>query len=92
MKIKFFGISGDSKLCTEIEQIVDRSEVSILDTSFVEKGEISHMGLVDIEELFEKYPNKKIIPTHMHDKTRDIAFTKKSENFIVLDDGDNFEF
>ena len=71
---------------------MDKSNVSILDTSFIEKGLVSHMGLVDIDELFAKYKDKKIIPTHMHDNTKEESIKKKNDNFIVLNDGDIFEF
>ena len=68
------------------------SDVSILDTSFIEKGEISHMGLVDMEELQEKYPNKIIIPTHMHDDTKEVALKLRTDKFVVLNDGDEYNF
>lgn len=86
------GLSGDSKLCTEIEEIVEKSDVSILDASFIEKGEKAHMGLEDMKELLQKYPEKKIIPTHMHDETKAKALKMASERFIVLNDGDCLEF
>lgn len=89
---KIVGLSGDSKLCSEVEQIVEKSGVAVLDASFIEKGEISHMGLVDMEELFEQYPNKKIIPTHMHDETKKMARKIDNPNFIVLNDGEEFKF
>ncbi|MBR2290149.1 MAG: hypothetical protein IJ867_06125 [Clostridia bacterium] len=70
---------------------MEKSDASILDTSFIEKGEVAHMGLVDIDELLEKYPDKKIIPTHMHDDTKAVAISRKKETFIVLNDGNILE-
>lgn len=85
------GISGDSKQCTSIEQIVEKSDISILDISFIEGGKNAHMSIPDLEELFQKYPYKKIIPTHMHDDTK-MAIKKLSiEGLIVLEDGDYYE-
>lgn len=71
---------------------MEKSDISILDTSFIEKGEVAHMGLVDIEELLKKYPNRKIIPTHMHDNTKEIALNMSNDNFILLNDGESYEF
>ena len=89
---KVLGLSGDSKICDGIEKIVSSSDVSVLDMSYVEKGVIAHMGLPDIEELMEKYKDKKIIPTHMHDDTRQTAKVKNLENLVILEDGEEFEF
>ena len=50
------------------------------------------MGLVDMEYLLEKYKDKKIIPTHMHDETKETAKNISNENFVLLNDGDEFEF
>ena len=66
--------------------------MSILDASFVEKGKIAHMGLEDIKAILEKYNDKKIIPTHMHDDTIEEAKNISIENFILLKDGEEFEF
>lgn len=89
---KVVGISGDSKLCTEIEQIVEKSDVSILDTSFIDEGQVAHMGLDDIYKLLDKYKDKTIIPTHMHDETKEKAISNQKDNFIVLNDGEDFEW
>ena len=50
------------------------------------------MGLVDMEELQEKYPNKIIIPTHMHDDTKEVALKLRTDKFVVLNDGDEYNF
>ena len=44
-------------------------------------GNDSHMGIDNILELMEEYPNLKIIPIHMHDKTR----KKEKERFLLLE-------
>lgn len=89
---KTLGISGDSRLCSSIEKIVQKSDLSVLDVSFVEEGISAHMGLPDIDKIYAKFSDAKIIPTHMHDDTKEAANGRKSDNFIVLNDGDIFEF
>ena len=88
---KSIGFSGDSKLCDAIEEIVQESEISVLDMSFAEHGLSAHMGIDDIEMLCNKYTNKKIISTHMHDYTREQAKLKNIKNLIIPDDGDIIE-
>ena len=84
---KVVGFSGDSKMCNAVEYIVKNSNVSILDMSLAENGNASHMGLNDIEKICNKYEEKIIISTHMHDYTRQIAKNKNIENLIVPEDG-----
>ena len=86
-KDKAIGFSGDSRLCEAIEKIVEESYISVLDMSFAESGNNAHMGLNDIEKLCNKYNDKTIISTHMHDYTRTIAKEKLINNLIVPDDG-----
>ena len=71
---------------------MEKSDVSILDTSFIDEGKTAHMGLDDIYELLDKYKDKKIIPTHMHDETKEKAISNPKENFIVLNDGEELQF
>ena len=85
---KKIGFSGDSRLCDNIEKIVSKSDVSILDMSLAEDGNNAHMGMADIEYLCNKYKDKKIISTHMHDITRKIAKEKNIKNLIIPEDGD----
>ena len=85
---KKLGFSGDSSLCKNIEEIVKNTDISILDTSLPEDGHNAHMGLNNIEFLCNKYKNKKIIATHMHDITRTKAKEKNIVNLIIPDDGD----
>ena len=61
MQGKSVGFSGDSRLCNSIFDIVERSEISILDMSVTDKKTDAHMGLYDIKEICEKYKDKKII-------------------------------
>lgn len=80
---KKVGFSGDSKLCETIENIVLEADVSILDMSHVENKTDAHMGIEDIKYLCDKYKEKTIISTHMHEYTKEQALKLKIQNFIV---------
>lgn len=80
---KMVGFSGDSKLCDTIYEIVKECDISILDMSLPNGGNDAHMGLDDISLLCDKYNNKKIIATHMHDKTRKKALSVNKNNLII---------
>lgn len=85
---KSIGFSGDSGYCDNIEKIVNNSDLSVLDMTFVE-GNNKHMGIQDIELLAEKH--KKIISTHMTKEAREAALKKAIKNLIIPNDGDEFE-
>lgn len=86
---KSIGISGDSSYCDSIEKIVEQSDISILDMSFIDSSD-KHMGINDIEKLIKKY-NKPIITTHMSQPVKEYAIEKKINNLIVPDDGEEFQ-
>ncbi len=88
---KSVGFSGDSVYCKAIDEIVKKSDVSVLDMSSV-KTVPGHMGMEDILKICEKYPEKTIIATHMHAETRIIANDLKVKNLIIPNDGDVYEF
>lgn len=88
---KKIGFSGDSKMCQAIEEIVQQSDISILDMSVAGDGNNAHMGINDIEKLCKKYENKTIVATHMHDFTREKAKSMNIKNLIVPDDGQKIE-
>ena len=83
---KAVGFSGDSSYCDAINEIVENSDISVLDMSGRE-GNPSHMGIDDIEKICNKY-RKKIIATHMQTKTREIAQEKNINGLIIPRDGD----
>ena len=85
---KVVGISGDSSYCSNIDNIVKKSDIAILDTS-LKTGNDKHMGITDIELLLKKH-NKIIIATHMQQKTRITLKEMKIDNLIVPDDGEEF--
>lgn len=84
---KNVGFSGDSRLCNNIFDIVEKSEISILDMSVTDKKTDAHMSLYDIKEICEKYKDKTIVTTHMHDYTKERAKEEKIDNLIVPEDG-----
>lgn len=88
---KVLGISGDSRFCSAINEIVKSSNLSILDISFISKGQSAHMGLEDVYQILNENIDKKIIPTHMHDDTKEMAMKQKNDRFIVLNDGEEIE-
>lgn len=85
---KIVGISGDSSYCDNIDNIVKESNIAILDTS-LRSGNDKHMGIDDIELLLNKY-DKRIIATHMQQKTRMTLKEMKMDNLIIPEDGEEF--
>ncbi len=84
---KKLGFSGDSIYCESISQMIKQSDLSVLDMSFVDARK-NHMGLEDILNIMEIYPNKKIATTHMKEEAREEAKKKKIENLMIPDDGE----
>ena len=80
---KKIGFSGDSKFCNAIENIVEETDISILDMSHAQNVSPAHMGIEDIKYLCNKYKNKTIISTHMHEYTKGQALRLNIKNFIV---------
>ncbi len=83
------GFTGDSGICNGVEQIVNNSKITIADSSFFE-GDACHLGIDNITYLIEKH-KKQIIATHLRDVTREKFKTNKIENFLVVEDGYQFE-
>lgn len=88
---KKIGFSGDTGLCESVEEMVRKCNISVLDMSLAGVGNESHMGLEDIKMLCEKYADRKVVATHMHDFTRGKAKSEKISNLIIPEDGDSFE-
>lgn len=68
---KRVGFTGDSTLCEGVEKIVNNSDISFCDTTYITGDEKSHMGINDIKYLLSKNLDKKIITTHMKEETRE---------------------
>lgn len=78
------GLTGDSGLCNNIEEIFKKSQVIISDSS-LDIGDSCHLGINDLDYLTKKY-NKKVLCTHLRDETRNIITRGNFENIIVKED------
>lgn len=78
------GLTGDSGLCNNIEEIFKKSQMIISDSSF-DIGDSCHLGINDLDYLTKKY-NKKVLCTHLRDETRNIITKGNFENIIVKED------
>lgn len=83
------GLTGDSSICSGVENIVENSQVIIADCSRIE-GTESHMGIDNLKYLSQKY-KKTIIPTHMKDATRVELKNNILENILIKNDGYCFD-
>ena len=57
------GLTGDSGLCNNIEEIFKKSQMIISDSS-LDIGDSCHLGINDLDYLTKKY-NKKVLCTHL---------------------------
>lgn len=78
------GLTGDSGLCNNIEEIFKKSQMIISDSS-LDIGDSCHLGINDLDYLTKKY-NKKVLCTHLRDETRNIITRGNFENIIVKKD------
>ena len=78
------GLTGDSGLCNNIEEIFKKSQIIISDSS-LDIGDSCHLGINDLDYLTKKY-NKKVLCTHLRDETRNIITKGNFENIIVKED------
>ena len=80
------GLTGDTSYCEGVRKIASKVDYLICDMTLM-LGNDSHMGIDNILEIMEDYPNLKIIPIHMHDKTREEAKQLEKDNLLIYDDG-----
>ena len=80
------GLTGDTSYCEGVRKIASEVDYLICDMTLM-LGNDSHMGIDDVLELMKEYPNLKIIPIHMHDKTREEAKKIKKDNLLIYEDG-----
>ena len=80
------GLTGDTRYCEGVRKIASKVDYLICDMTLM-LGNDSHMGIDNILELMEDYPNLKIIPIHMHDKTREEAKKLEKDNLLIYEDG-----
>ena len=79
------GLTGDTRYCEGVRKIASKVDYLICDMTLM-LGNDSHMGIDNILELMKEYPNLKIIPIHMHDKTRNEAKKLKEDNLLIYED------
>lgn len=84
------GLTGDTSFCEGVKKLAGNVDILILDMT-QEIGDDSHMGINNILNLLEEYSMLKIIPIHMHDKTRQKIKKLKKENLMLFEDGDILE-
>ena len=87
---KVVGFSGDTTYCSAVEEIVNTSNVAVLDMAFVETTPV-HMGVYDIENICKNNRDKTIVATHMSGKAREVASSKNIKNLVVATDGMELE-
>lgn len=80
------GLTGDTSYCEGVRKIASKVDYLICDMTLMLDND-SHMGIDNILELMEDYPNLKIIPIHMHDKTRNEAKKLEKDNLLIYEDG-----
>lgn len=81
------GLTGDTMFCEGVKNLASQVDYLIADMT-LEIGDDSHMGIDNILELQKEYPNLRIIPIHMKDKTRKKAKELNLKNLMIMEDGD----
>ena len=84
------GLTGDTMFCEGVKNLARQVDYLIADMT-LEIGDDSHMGIDNILELQKEYPNLKIIPIHMKDRTRKKAKELNLKNLMIMEDGDILE-
>ena len=80
------GFTGDASLNDNIEYMAKVCNYLICDCS-LQKGNNKHMGIDNILYLSNKYPNCKIITSHMFWETKLELSKIKNDKIIIPEDG-----
>lgn len=72
---KAIGYTGDTTLCPEFMDFVDRCDICIMNISRMETNQ-KHLGLNTYKELLAKYPDKKLLATHCDENIYSMPFMK----------------
>lgn len=83
--------TGDTSRCEGVNYLLSKSKILIADCADT-KGTKTHMGIDNIHEYAEKYPEKVIVTTHMRETTRNEIEKLEDENVIIPTDGYNLDF
>lgn len=84
------GLTGDTSYCEGVRRIASKVDYLICDMTLM-LGNDSHMRIDNIIEFMVDYPNLKIIPIHMHDKTKEEAKKLGKDNLLIFEDGKTLE-
>lgn len=82
---KTIGYATDTTLCDNVKKICEKSDCAFLDATRM-KATNSHMGLEDVINISEEFPNKKIYAIHRNDDVY-----KENVNVEFPNDGDIIE-
>ena len=85
------GFTGDSGLCKEIYLLAEKCNHLIIDCTAM-KGKKSHIGVNEIQELADKFPDCVFYTTHMGNGVRENLNRLNIKNIIPLQDNDEFIF
>ncbi len=83
--------TGDTKKCEGVDYLLSKSKILIADCA-KPKGIETHMGIDNIQEYAQKYPENIIVTTHMREDTRRELEKIELENIIIPQDGYNLDF
>lgn len=78
------GFTGDSGLCSGIEDIFRHSKIVVSDCSLM-IGDHTHLGVDNLNYLFNKYQTK-VIATHLRDQTREELLKMELDHIQVVED------
>ena len=82
---KTIGYATDTTLCDNVKKICEKSDCAFLDATRMNATN-SHMGLEDVINISEEFPNKKIYAIHRNDDVY-----KENVNVEFPNDGDIIE-
>ena len=85
------GYTGDTVRCPSVDTLAAEVPVLVLDTSFL-KGRVGHMGLDDVEAIADRWPDLRLLATHLGDEVtgstrRNIVFPSDGESFDITANG-----
>lgn len=79
------GFTGDCRRCAAVDYLAQNVDVLFSDTSRV-NGARSHMGVDDLKDLSERYPDTLFVPTHMGDQARELVKELERKNVRYCED------
>ena len=80
------GFTGDTSYTDSIKMMAEKCDYLVCDCSF-KVGNDKHMGIDNIVEMANNYPNHKFVVSHLSDASKLALKDIKLENIIVPEDG-----